>query len=413
MIAELITIGDEILIGQVLNTNAAFIGEKLLSIGIKLERITTIGDNEERISQSLQRALQEYDIIIVTGGLGPTHDDITKKVLVKFFQTELIMNEQVLNHVKSIFEKRKMQMRPINEEQAMIPKNCKVLFNEVGTAPGMQFNYNGKDIFVIPGVPHEMKYLIDTHVIPYLREKNTDIIKTKTLLTTGIPESSLFTLLGDINDLTKNADIAFLPSPRGVRIRIMVRNNDESFVTNELNRIENKIREKANHFIYGEGDIEIEEVIGRLLKSKNLRLAVAESCTGGMIANRITNISGSSDYFERGVVTYSNESKTSILKIPRDIILEKGAVSEEVATLMAKGIRELSGSDIGLSTTGIAGPTGGTPSKPVGLIWIGYSDKFESIAKSYFLGENRLIFKERASQIALDLLRKQLLRQDK
>jgi nicotinamide-nucleotide amidase len=413
MLAKLITIGDEILIGQVLNTNAAFIGEGLLSIGIKLERITTIGDNEEKIISALQRALEEYDVVIITGGLGPTHDDITKKVLVNFFHTELIMNDQVLNHVKGILQKRKIQVSAINEEQALVPKNCKVLFNEVGTAPGMQFDYNGKDIFVMPGVPHEMRHLMNTHIIPYLREKNTDIIQTKTLLTTGIPESSLFSLLGDINDLTKNADLAFLPSPRGVRIRIMIKNSNETFASNELSRIENIIRERANRFIYGEGKTEIEEIIGELLKSRNLKLAVAESCTGGLIANRITDISGSSQYFERGVVTYSNESKHSVLNVPMEVIQEKGAVSEEVAILMAKGVREISGVDIGISTTGIAGPTGGSELKPVGLIWIGYSDKSETFAKSFNLGGDRLVFKERASQTALDILRKQLLNKDK
>jgi len=410
MKAEIISIGDEILIGQIINTNAAYIGEKLLTIGIKVKRTTTIGDDEEIIINALQKALNENDIIIVTGGLGPTHDDVTKKAFANFFKCGYKRDEAVYEHVKNLLAKRNIPLKPINEEQAMVPEVCNVLFNALGTAPGMHFIKDGKEIFVMPGVPFEMQYIMENHVLPYLKSKNKFFIKVKTLMTCGIAESSLFNLLGDINELTKNAELAFLPNARGVRIRVMTRSENENDAEYELNRVVNIIYEKANNYIYSDEEKEIEEVVGKLLTENNLTLAIAESCTGGRVADRITDISGSSKYFMRGLVTYSNKSKTDLLGIPDELISEKGAVSKEVASLMAENLRLKSGTDIGISTTGIAGPTGGTPEKPVGLIWIGYSDKYESFAKNFYLGDNRKIFKERASQMALNILREQIIK---
>lgn len=410
MNAEVISIGDEILIGQTVNTNAAYIGEKLLSIGIKVSRVTTIGDNENQILYALQNAFKENDIIIATGGLGPTHDDVTKKVLAKFFNCGYKKDIKVYEHVKDLLAKRNIPLKPINEEQAFVPEVCTVLFNKLGTAPGMQFIKEGKELFVMPGVPFEMKYIMDNHVIPYLQKKNNIIYKVKNIMTCGIAESSLFTLLGNIEELTKNAEIAFLPSARGVKIRIMTKGDNEDLVTKTINEIEKHIYEKAREYIYSNEEKEIEEIIGKILTEKKLTVATAESCTGGKLADRITDISGSSNYFMRGLITYSNQSKNELLDIPLELINQKGAVSKDVATLMAHNVRIKSGTDIGLSTTGIAGPTGGTPDKPVGLIWIGYSDKYETFANDFYLGDNRKVFKERASQIALNILRKQIIK---
>ena len=408
MKAEIISIGDEILIGQIVNTNAAYIGEKLLEIGIRTNRVVSVGDGEDIIIQSFNRAFEENDIIIVTGGLGPTHDDITKKVLLKYFNAKMVMNNEVLDHVKDMLGRRNIALSKINEEQALVPDCCKVLFNNLGTAPGMHFTKDNKEMFVMPGVPFEMKYIIDTHIIPYLKSKVRESIKVKTLLTTGLPESMLFNRLGDISEYIKKAEIAFLPSALGVRIRIMVHDINEQAAADEVERIEKMIREKINAYIYGEGNEQLEEIIGKLLNKLKFKISTAESCSGGMLANKFTNISGSSDYFDRGVISYSNDSKTQILSVPAELIKEKGAVSQEVAMAMASGIRINSGSDIGISTTGIAGPLGGSEEKPVGSVWIGYSDKNKTYAKFYNFGNNRLAFKERVAQTALDILRKEL-----
>jgi nicotinamide-nucleotide amidase len=408
MTAEIISIGDEILIGQIVNTNAAYIGEKLLAIGVRVGRVTTIGDQEEIILDSLRKAFQENEIIIITGGLGPTHDDITKKVIAKFFNCGFRKDAEVYEHVKNLLTKRGVPMSFVNDDQASVPEICKVLFNKAGTAPGMYFEQNGKEMFVMPGVPFEMKYIMDNHILPYLQSKTKGFIKVRTLMACGIGESALFTLIGDVDDLTRNAELAFLPSPRGVKLRIMTKSMVEKEAADELMRVYLIIKEKAGEYIYSDDEKELEEILGQELTSKKLTLAVAESCTGGKLADRLTDVSGSSKYFMRGVVTYSNQSKTDLLDVPAELINSKGAVSAEVAKLMAENVRKKTGTDIGLSTTGIAGPTGGTPEKPVGLVWIGYSDKFETFAKEFNLGDIRKIFKERASQMALNILRNQL-----
>ncbi len=408
MNAELISIGDEILIGQIVNTNAAYIGEKLLAIGIRVTRVTVVGDNENIILDAINKALKENEIIIVTGGLGPTHDDITKKVFAKYFSCGYKTDKAVYDHVERILARRSIPMKPINEEQASVPEVCEVLFNEAGTAPGMLFEKDGKEIYVMPGVPFEMKYIMEEHILPRLQKKNKNFIKVRTLMTCGIGESLLFSTLGDIDDLTKNAELAFLPNPRGVKLRIITKSDNENEALVELERVYNIIREKAGEYIYSDVERELEEILCDILTANNLTLSVAESCTGGKLADRLTDVSGSSKHFLRGLVTYSNDSKTDLLDVPQELMKAKGAVSPEVARMMAENVRKKSGADIGLSTTGIAGPTGGTAEKPVGLIYIGYSDRFETFTKDFYLGDNRKIFKERASQMALNILRNQL-----
>ena len=408
MTAEIISIGDEILIGQIVNTNAAYIGEKLLSIGVRVGRVTTIGDNEEIILDSLNKAFKEQEIIIITGGLGPTHDDITKKVLAKFFNCGFRRDEEVYEHVNRMFARRNLPVLSINDDQASVPDICKVLFNKMGTAPGMQFERDGKEMFVMPGVPYEMKYIMDNHVLPYLQSKNKNFIKVRTLMTCGIGESSLFTLLGDVDELIKNAELAFLPNSRGVKVRIMTKSMNEKIAEDELTRVYDIIKDKAGEYIYSDEEKELEEILCETLAANNLKVAVAESCTGGKLSDRLTDVSGSSKHFLRGLVTYSNESKTDLLDVPPELLKSKGAVSPEVARIMAENVRKKSGADIGLSTTGIAGPTGGTAEKPVGLVWVGYSDKYDTFTKDFYLGDNRKVFKERASQMALNILRNQI-----
>jgi len=412
MKAFILTIGDEILLGETLNTNAAFIGEQLLTINIPVIKTSVVRDDESSIRSELRLAMDSSDLILVTGGLGPTHDDVTRKCVVDFFKTELIENKEVLEDIKMIFEKRKRKLTEINIDQAKVPKIADVIYNKLGTAPGMWIESEEKIFIVMPGVPYEMKAMMESTIIPKLKElseKSQTIIKRKILLTTGIAESTLFEKLGDIDELLDGAKLAFLPSQFGVKLRLIVEGTDEKAVSDKIGEIEQKIRSKSGRFIYGSGDETIEEVIGRLLQERELKVATAESCTGGLIASMITNVSGSSKYFERGIVSYSNAAKVEVLKVDEDTIVKLGAVSQEVAMQMAEGVKSTSGADIGISTTGIMGPTGATPEKPVGLVYIGYCDENVCTAKKFLFGNDRLLNKQRTAQAALDLLRKQLL----
>jgi nicotinamide-nucleotide amidase len=416
MIAEVISIGDELLIGQVINTNQAYIAEKLNSIGISVSKMTTVGDDEQSILRSFDEALASHDLVLVTGGLGPTHDDITRSAACKFFDTDLVVNEEALERVKSFFEKRGIVPKKINEDQALVPRSCTVIQNHHGTAPGFLFQRNGRYLIAMPGVPFEMKAMIEDHILPFFAAKASGlVIKHRTLKTTGIGESFLAEQIGDVSTLFGPDDgvtLAFLPGPTGTRLRITIRAKSTVEADHAIELVEKRIRSKAGKFVYGAGDEELEEIVGKLLYERHLTLAVAESCTGGLIADRITNVPGSSNYFERSYVTYSNESKLAELGVPSELLRRHGAVSREVAEAMAAGARTKSNADIGLSTTGIAGPSGGSVEKPVGLVWIGYSDRSGTLALRFNFGDNRRRTKERAAQAALELLRRKLLKID-
>jgi nicotinamide-nucleotide amidase len=411
MKATIIAIGDELLIGQVVNTNAAFIAEKLNAVGIPVQRMITIGDDEEAIVRTLEEASRQSDVMCLTGGLGPTHDDVTRGAICKFFGTDLVLNEEALENVRRIFKHRNVPITKLNEEQALVPRGCDVMQNPHGTAPGYFFHREGKHVAVMPGVPFEMKAMMENYVIPYFEHHAAgQVIRHRTLRTTGIPESFLFQQLGNLDELLEGAKLAFLPAPTGVRLRISVQEKDARTAEMKIQEVEKRIRGKAEKYIYGVENEELEQVIGRMLTERKLTIAVAESCTGGLITDKITDVSGSSNYFERGVIAYSNRSKTEILKVPEELIEAHGAVSSEVAKAMAQGVREIAGTDIGVSTTGIAGPTGGSPEKPVGLVWIGYSDRVETLAVKFNFGDDRRRVKERAAQAALELVRRRLLR---
>ncbi|MGK9368946.1 competence/damage-inducible protein A [Melioribacter sp. Ez-97] len=412
MNAFLITIGDEILIGQVINTNAAFIGEKLSELGVDVIGSSVLPDNENVIKNEFERAFNNSDLVIVTGGLGPTHDDVTRKVIVDFFETELVMNQDVLNDIKKLFESRGRQLTKINEEQALVPKIAVPIRNSRGTAPGIWIEKENKIFIAMPGVPYEMHLMMESFVIPKLKEKLGDskkIVLRKNLLTTGIPESHLYERLGDLKELLGEAKMAFLPNQFGVRLRITVEDNNEESAKSRIEAIEQKIRTKIGKYIYGKDDETLEAVVAKLLTDRGLTLAVAESCTGGYVTHRLTNISGSSKFLERGVVAYSNAAKVELLKVDEDVISKYGAVSIEVARQMAEGVKSISGTDIGLSVTGIMGPTGATPDKPVGLVYIGICDDTICTAKEFRFGDARLLNKDRASQAALDMIRRNLL----
>jgi nicotinamide-nucleotide amidase len=411
--AEIITIGDELLIGQVINTNQAYIAEQLNLIGVRVAAMTTVGDTMGEILAAFAEAWRRREVVVVTGGLGPTHDDITKKALCRFFDTELVTNDGLRGHIEALLQRRNIAWNPAADEQTRVPKSATLLPNPVGTAPGMLFRDSIKLFFVVPGVPYEMKEIVDGSIVPLLKSTTTgSAIRHRTLRTTGITESMLSHRLGNLEEILEGTSLAFLPSPTGVRLRLTAHDQDDLRATQRVTAAEEKIRKKVGSYIYGTESEELEDVLGRLLSERGLTIAVAESCTGGHVADRLTNVSGSSAYFGQAVITYSNASKTALLNIPPELIERLGAVSREVAEAMAAGIRQSAGSDIGLSTTGIAGPTGGTAEKPVGLVWIGYADASVTLAKRFQLGDGRLRFKERASQAALELVRRQILRLD-
>lgn len=412
MKAYLISIGDELLIGQTINTNAAFIGAALSDINIDVVKTTAVGDNLDAIINEFSQAAKQADVIITTGGLGPTHDDITRTSVAKYFNTELVMDEKILEDIQHFFTMRGRELRDINKLQALIPKNSIPIRNSKGTSPGFWIEDNNRFFIILPGVPIEMKEMINNFVVPELQRKNKSELITKRLIlqTTGIPESNLFEKLGNLEDIIGNGKLAFLPNQYGVKLRISIDGNNEDECLNKLSEIEQKIRAKVGRFIYARGEELLEETIAKILTERNLRIAVAESCTGGFISSRLTDISGSSNYFERGVVAYSNAAKVEILKVDEDSLQKFGAVSSEIAMQMAEGVRAISGADIGLSVTGILGPTGATFNKPVGLVYIGFCNDTICFAKKFLFGNDRSINKQRASQAALELLRKHLLR---
>jgi nicotinamide-nucleotide amidase len=414
MTAEILSIGDELLIGQVVNSNQAFIAERLNRVGIDVVRMTTVGDDAEAIHRAFTDAWSSRDVVTVTGGLGPTHDDITRAAVCRFFGTDLVQDAEALANVRRIFDRRKLTILPRNEDQAMVPRGCTVMQNRLGTAPGYFFEKDGKSFIVMPGVPFEMKAMVDGYVTPFFeKHPSGSVIRHRTLKTTGIAESFLAERIGDISALFRSGEgitLAFLPSPMGVRLRITGKGTDARTVDERIAEVERAITSTAGKYLYAGDDVELEEVLGRALAERNLTISVAESCTGGLILDRLTNVPGSSRYVERGFVTYSNASKHAELGVPLELIEQHGAVSREVAMAMAEGARKTAGTDIGLSTTGIAGPQGGSAEKPVGTVWIGYSDAIQTFAMKFNFGEDRRRTKERASQAALEMVRRKVLK---
>jgi nicotinamide-nucleotide amidase len=414
MKSAIITIGDELLIGQIINTNQAYIAQRLNSVGVSVERMLTVGDDLSAILQVFRECWAAYQVVIVTGGLGPTHDDITKKAVCEFFHTGLISRPDLREAIEKLLAKRGAKWGPTAEEQTLFPEKAAVIPNPVGTAAGIQFVEGGKYFMVLPGVPYEMKEMVDGSIVPLLASRVTgSVIRHLTLRTTGATESMLAGQIGDVNAFLHGARLAFLPSPTGVRLRITLQDTNAETADRRMRAVEETIRAKVGRYIYGTGEAELEEVLGRILAERKLTIAIAESCTGGLIADKLTDVSGSSVYLDRGMVTYSNRSKTELLGVPEELLARTGAVSQEVAEAMAAGARQRSGTDIGLSTTGIAGPTGGSHEKPVGLVWIGYSDASQTFAKRYLFGEGRLRVKERAAVAALELVRRTVLGLDR
>ncbi len=414
MKAHIISIGNELLIGDTINTNASWIGRFLTERGFHVEEVRTITDDYEHIIGSLHHAFEQADLIISTGGLGPTHDDVTKKAVADMFNSEMILNDEVLEFIREIFRRRGLHFTRSNKDQAMVPKVCEVLFNRKGTAPGMWFEKNGSYLAVLPGVPHEMRHLMETGVEQKIHDhfSGKQFRATRYLRTAGVSESSLSDeLVGDLGKFIRNGNgIAYLPSPSGVTIRASTNGTSTEDAESRLKPLVDHIHARAGAYIFGEGrDLELSEVLGQVLNRNNLTLAAAESCTGGLLCNEITDIPGSSAYFTGGVIAYSNQVKINELGVSEKDIQTFGAVSKQVSLQMAKGVAEKFNSDIGVSTTGIAGPEGGTKEKPVGTVWMGFYIDGQHFALQARFTNDRLINKERTVMVVLETLRRNLL----
>lgn len=373
--AELITVGDELLIGQVVDTNSAWIGQRLGDTGAQVGRIVSVSDTAAEITRAVEDAMSRAQVVIMTGGLGPTKDDITKKTLAELFNSPLVRDEQVFEQVRRMNQERGMVFNELNQAQASVPECAVVLPNPVGTAPGMLFERDGVLLFSLPGVPFEMKKLIDEQVLPVIRKRfELQAVVHRTVVTFGIPESALALQIAPWEDaLPEYLHLAYLPNARGIRLRLSAYDRNGAETVREIEDRFEALKEFIGPNILGYEPASMESAVAELLTAKGLTLAVAESCTGGSISARITALPGSSRYYLGGVTTYSNDSKINLLGVSPEDLYRFGAVSGPVAEQMARGALERFGSDIAVSTTGIAGPDGGTPEKPVGTVWLGFA----------------------------------------
>ncbi|MBN2175764.1 MAG: competence/damage-inducible protein A [Bacteroidales bacterium] len=410
MKAEIISIGDELLIGQVVNTNASWMAKKLNDAGIPIHQITVIPDQKERIVTSLEEALKHVDLVIFTGGLGPTRDDITKLTLCEFFKSRLVLNDDVLSDIHKLFGGRGLDLNELNRKQAEVPDNCIPIRNKNGTAPGMWFEQNGKIVVSLPGVPYEMEPMIADFVIPEISKKfSGQAIIHRTVLTQGIPESRLAKLIEDWEDnLPQNIKLAYLPKPGIVRLRLSAIGKSKPELEAQIDSEIKKLKKIIPKAIFGFDDDELGEVVGWLLRNRGQTISTAESCTGGYIAHLITSITGSSAYYKGSVVAYANEIKENMLGVSGKDLENFGAVSEEVVIQMAEGVKNRFQTDYSIATSGIAGPSGGTPEKPVGTTWIAISTPEKTFAKIFSFGEHRERNIIKTAQTALNMLRKEI-----
>ena len=384
MNVTIINIGDELLIGQVVNTNASTMSRLLTAAGMEVRKTMVVGDIYKDIWDAVDEAMRESDAVLVTGGLGPTKDDITKKLLSEYFGSELIENNMALENVERIFKSRGYEVTPVNRAQALVPKCCEVLNNDLGTAPCMWFSHKGRVLVSLPGVPFEMEWLMRNRVLPKLQETfKTDIIVTKNILTQGIGESFLSDLIEPWElSLPENIKLAYLPVAGLTKLRLTVHGSYDPSILKGLYDL-------AGQYIVGEDCETLDELVHKTLTGRGLTLATAESCTGGNIARLLTAQAGASAYFKGGVVAYSNEVKENALGVKHSTLETHGAVSEETVREMVEGVRERLGADLAIATTGIAGPDGGTKEKPVGTVWIAVANATHTEAKLLQFGANR------------------------
>ena len=411
MKAEIISIGSEILRGQITDTNANFIAQKLAELSIDLNYISAVGDNQKMLLSLLKKALCRSDLIITTGGLGPTEDDITYQVIAKTLHLKLIKSPEAEKNLKRILHTIKTKLSPSNLKQAYLPEGAKVIINKYGTAPAMILEKNNKIICSFPGVPYEMKNLIEENLIPYLKEKfpPSMIKRSKILKITGLGEASVNELIRDYINKQTNYSFGIYAHPEDIQVQVTTQAPTEKEVEKLLQSSVNQLTKILGNYIYGSNEETIEEVVGNLLKTKKLKLAVAESCTGGMLGEMITRIPGSSEYFPGGVISYHAKIKEDLLKVPPEAIRKYGEVSRQVAKLMAEGVRRCCHSNIGISITGIAGPGGSTEKKKVGLVYMALADGKKTITQKHQLFGNRQLIRLRACRRVLNMLRMYLM----
>lgn len=408
MKAEIITIGDEILIGQTVDTNSAYMGKELNAIGVSISRITSISDTKEEIIQSITEAQARVDLVILTGGLGPTKDDITKFTLCEYFNTELIVYPEIEKYVREIFEKRNRPILDVNLKQAELPKDCVIIPNKIGTASGMWFERFGKVVVSMPGVPYEMKYLMQNGVLSKIQETfETPTVLHKTVMTTGAGESFLADKIRDWEDSlgSEEIHIAYLPSSGIVKIRLTMVSENRAAAQEKIDRKVMELLQIIPNYIYGFDDLPLEKAVGDLLLENQLTVSTAESCTGGYLAHLITSIPGSSSYYFGSILSYANEIKQQELGVQQSDLDSYGAVSQQVVEQMANAVRLKMNTDFGIATSGVAGPDGGSEDKPVGMVWIAVASKVGVIAKCFHFENDRGRNIQRASIAALNMLR--------
>jgi len=404
---DIISIGDELLIGQTLNTNAHWISKEMNAIGFAIREHLSIADTAEAILGAVENALQNSDVVLVTGGLGPTKDDLTMPVLNSYFGGNLVRDEQVYKHIEEIITSRGYVMNQHNQDQAIVPDNCKVVHNANGTAPGLWFEKDGKVLVAMPGVPYETKAIITDTVIPWLKEKyELPEIINQMVYTQGIPESMLAEIIADWEDgLPSGIKLAYLPSPGRVKLRLSMVGKNRSTMQSIVDEQVELLKQIIPDNVYSEESEDLGELIGALLKSTGKTLATAESCTGGYVSHLVTRVAGSSDYYKGSVIAYANEVKIAELDVKSTDIEQYGAVSQQVVEQMAVGVQQKMKTDYAISTSGIAGPTGGTDEKPVGTVWIAVATPDGVISKKYQFGKLRDVNIERAAMTALGMLR--------
>ena len=407
MQAEIISIGTELLLGEVIDTNAAFIARRLAELGIDLYYKTTVGDNLGRIAAELRRAWERSEIIITTGGLGPTQDDLTREAVADLLGEELVLNRDELEKMRAFFARLGRTMTANNERQAMFPPSARPLSNAEGTAPGLAVMKDGHYLFALPGVPAEMERMLTQEVLPILRRVAPGRpLFSRVLRLVGIGESAMAEAVGDLIEAGRAPTVAPYVTRRGeTRLRLTVRAADAEEAARLFAPVEAEIRRRLGRHVFGADDETLEGVVGILLRSQGLTLATAESCTGGLIGHRLTNVPGSSGYYLGGVVAYDNRLKEQLLGVPREVLERQGAVSEETAVAMAQGVRRLLGADFGLAVTGIAGPTGGTPEKPVGLVYIALSAPDGTCCREFRFPGQRHAVRQGSANAALNLVR--------
>ena len=410
MKAEILSIGTEILLGDIVNTNAQFLPKALADLGIDVYYQSVIGDNEERILKAFKDGFERADIIVTTGGLGPTQDDLTKELAAKYFNKELYLHKPTLEWIKDYLNIKDEEVLESNKKQAYIPEDSIILENKNGTAPGLIINENNKILIVLPGPPKEMKAMFNDKVLEYLSDLTGYIIKSKTLRFLGIGESIIAKKVDNIIKDSKNPTVAPYAKDYEAILRITAKDKNEEICNKLIEEKCNEIKDILGEYIYGEDDDNIQGVVGKILCEKKLTISTAESCTGGMVAEALISFAGISEVFKEGVITYSNEAKIKRIGVKEETLKEYGAVSEETAKEMAEGVARLANTNIAISTTGIAGPSGGTEDKPVGLVYVGIYINGETIVEKLNLNGNREAVRRKATMNALNILRKELIK---